>query len=129
MQRNIILDKDEMCKQLESTFKNVIITRTHDDCSIALLSRERGVLHSLGGFDLAEKCELYGIISDDRRKIKRIARYDMILELLQMPSTCKEISNKIHLNPKYTKRHLKKLCDIGLVKYTDGVYRIYLKSK
>ncbi len=122
MQRNIILDKDAMCEQLDSTFKNVISTRTHDDCSIALLSRESGVLHPLYEFDFAEKCYLYGITGCDRRTIKRIARYDLILELLQKPSTCKAISDKIHLKPRYTERHLKKLCVMGLVKYTDGVY-------
>ena len=116
MQRNIILDEGAMCEQLDSTFKNVIITRTHDDCSIALLSRENGILHFLCEFDLAEKCDLYGIMNCDRHAIKRIARYDMILELLQKPSTCKMISNKIHLKPKYTNRHLKKLCEVGLVK-------------
>ena len=124
MQRNIILDEEAMHEQLDSTFKNVIITRTHDDCSIALLSRESGVLHSLCGFDIAEKCDLYGIMNCDRRTIKRIARYDLILELLQKPSTCRTIANKIHLKPKYAKRHLKKLCDVGLVKYVDGVYRV-----
>lgn len=128
MQRNIILDEDTMCEQLDSTFKNVIITRTHDDCSIALLSRKSGVLHSLCGFDYAEKCDLYGIIGCDRRTINRVARYDLILDLLQKPSTCKAISNKIHLKPKYTKRHLNKLCNIGLVKCVKGVYRVYLKS-
>ena len=129
MQRNIILGEDAMCEQLDSTFKNVIITRTHDDCSIALLSRESGVLHSLCGLDIAEKCELYGIIGSDRRTINRIARYDLILDLLQKPSTCKAISNKIHLRPKYTKRHLNKLCNIGLIKCANGVYRVYLKSE
>lgn len=124
MQRNIILDEEAMHEQLASTFKNVIITRTHDDCSIALLSREGGVLHSLRGFDIAEKCDLYGIMCCDRRTIKRIARYDLILDLLRKPSTCKMISNKIHLKPKYTKRHLKKLCDVGLVKCADGVYHV-----
>lgn len=113
-----------MCEQLDSTFKNVIITRTHDDCSIALLSRESGVLHSLSEFDFAEKCNLYDIMSCDRRAIKRIARYDLILDLLQKPSTCKAISDKIHLKPKYTKRHLRKMCAMGLVKCTNGVYQL-----
>ena len=129
MQRNIILDEDVMCEQLDSTFKNVIITRTHDDCSIALLSRESGVLQSLCRFDFTKKCELYGIIGSDRRAKNRIARYDLILELLQKPSYCKAISNKIHLKPKFTKRHLKKLCTMGLVKCIDGVYHVYLTSR
>lgn len=122
MQRNIVLDEEVMCEQLDSTFKNVITTRTHDDCSIALLSREGGVLHSLCEFGIAEKCDLYGIMNCDRRSIKRIARYDLILELLRNPSTCKTISNKIHLKPKYTKRHLNKMRTLGLVGCTDGIY-------
>lgn len=124
MQRNIILDEDAMCEQLDSTFKNVIITKTHDDCSIALLSREYGILHSLSGFSIAEKCNLYGILYCSKCAVKRITRYDLILELLKQPSTCKGISNKIHLKPKYTKRHLKRLCDLGLAKCVDGIYRV-----
>lgn len=124
MQRNIVLEEKAMCEQLDSTFKNVIITKTHDDCSIALLSREGGILHSLRGFGIAEKCELYGINNHDRCAIKRTERYDLILDLLQKPSTCKMISNKIHLKPKYTKHHLNNLCSAGLVKYVNGVYYV-----
>ena len=124
MQRNIILDEEVMCGQLESNFKNVIITRTYDDCSIALLSRENGVLHSLGEFDIAEKRELYGISYYDRCIKKRIERYDRILELLQKPSSCKAISKSIYLKSKYTKRHLEKLCTVGLAKYSEGIYHL-----
>lgn len=124
MQRNIILNERAMCEQLDATFKNIIIARTHDDCSIALLSREGGGLHSLCGLNTLEKCDLYGVANCDRRTIKRIKRYDMILAALEKPSTCKTISNKIRLKPKYTKRHLKNLCDVGLVQYADGVYHI-----
>ena len=124
LQRNIILDEAAMCKQLDATFKKVILTRTHDDCSIALLSRENGVLHSLREFDTAEKCDLYGVMRCDRRVKKRIARYDLILGCVQKPSTCWSISKRIHLNPKYTKRHLKKLCAAGLVQYAAGNYHV-----
>lgn len=126
MQRTLILSREAMCGQLESAFKNLIITRTQDDCSIALLSRENSILHSFHNLSVSEKCELYGIMNCDKHAIKCVARYDLILELLQKPSTCKAISNKIHLKPKHTKRHLKKLCAAGLVTLADGKYRVSL---
>lgn len=124
MQRNILLDKNVMCKQLESTFKNIINTRTYDDCSVALLCRECGALHSLSKLNIAEKYELYGVKTCDKNAVKRVNRYDLIMKLLKQPSSCKVISNKIHLKPKYTKNHLQRLCGLGLVKYENGLYHL-----
>lgn len=126
MQRTLILSRDSMCKQLESAFKELIITRTQDDCSIALLSREKGVLRSLRNLSIHEKCAIYGIMNSDRHAAKRMTRYDLILDLLRKPSTCKVISSKIHLKPKYTKRHLKNMCALGLVKHANGIYFVQL---
>ena len=124
MQRNILLDEFAMRSQLESTFQNVIITRTYDDCSIALLSCENDVLHSFGKCDYFEKCELYGVKQSDKRAKKRVERYDLILSLLQNPSTLNNVSRKIHLNPQYTKRHLEHLRTIGIVKCKKGLYHV-----
>ncbi len=125
MQRNLILDEKAMCEQLDATFKNVIRTRTYDDCSLALLSREIGILHSFERFSVSEKCDVYGIAGNDRSADKRIARYDLILELLEQPATCKTLSKKLYLKPKHTKRQLQRLCSVGLVKCANGVYRVH----
>ena len=122
MQRNIILDEHAMSSQLRTTFENVITTKTFDDCSIALLSRENKILHSFSQLNYKQKCELYMIKFHDKSAKKRTMRYDSIIELLQKPLTCCAVSNKIHLPPKYTKKHLEHLRVIGLIKFTNGFY-------
>jgi len=124
MQHNVILDEETMCSRLESTFENVIAKNTHDDCSVALLCRENSILRAFADFNTDERCEMYGIKNNDRNERKRIARYDVILELLKVPLSCKAVSKKIHLKPAYTARHLKHLCSVGLVKCTDGMYQV-----
>lgn len=124
LQRNIILDEQTMHSQLESTFKNVIITRTHDDCSIALLSHENEALRTLEKLTYAEKCDLFGVRIGSRMADKRVDRYDLILESLKQPSNAVVVSRKIHLKIKYTKRHLEFLRSLGLIKFEKGMYRI-----
>lgn len=124
MRRNILLDDLSMRSQLEVTFRNVIATKTHDDCSIALIARENSILHPICDYSFAEKCELYGTRQNVKSTKKRIVRYDTILELLQDPITCAELSRKLHLKPEYTKRHLNHLCTLGLIKNKNGRYQV-----
>lgn len=124
LQRNIILDEQTMRSQLESTFKNVIITRTHDDCSIAILSHENESLRTLEKLTYVEKCDLFGVSISSRMANKRVARYDLILDILQQPANVVTVSRKIHLKIKYTRRHLEFLQSLGLVKFENGMYRV-----
>lgn len=124
LQRNIILDEQAMRSQLESTFNNVIITRTHDDCSIAILSHENESLRTLEKLTYAEKCDLFGICISSRMADKRVSRYDLILDVLQQPANVVDVSRKIHLKTKYTRRHLEFLRSLGLVKFEKGMYKV-----
>lgn len=124
MRRNILLDELSMRSQLEATFRKVIATRTHDDCSIALIARETSVLHPICDYSFGEKCELYGTKQDAKSTRRRIIRYDTILEVLQKPTTCAELSRKIHLKPEYAKRHLNHLCSLGLIRNNNGRYQV-----
>ncbi len=122
LKRNTILNEEAMCEKLEDTFKNVISTRTFDDCSIALLSRKNDILRSIDELSMMEKCDLYGIARCDVRGVKRVIRYELILELLQKPFTCNAISRKIYLKPQYTRRYLENLCAVGLVRCKNGLF-------
>lgn len=122
MQRNLLLEKSEMNAQLQITFENIVITRTQDDCSIALMSRENNILHPMYKLTFAEKCDLYDVNYKGKTAKKRVERYDEILNLIKKPMTCEALSRKIHLEAKYTRRHLEHLHSIGLLKKTNNYY-------
>lgn len=122
MQRDILVDQTFMNAQLEMTFKNVIAEKTHDDCSIAIMAKSNYALRSLNNLSFEEKCDVYGIRHKGKTAKKRIQRYEQILEILQTPANCVAVSRKIYLKPKHAWRHLKHLCDNGLLVKMDELY-------
>lgn len=124
MQHNVLVDEKTMCFQLENTFKNVIITRTQDDCSIALLSKINETLRPIIKLSYVEKCELYSIRNNNKNGRKRVARYDMMLQILQTKHHYTALAKKIRLKPRYTKRHLEHLLSIGVIKCKNGFYYV-----
>ncbi|MDO4492125.1 MAG: hypothetical protein Q4B85_13775 [Lachnospiraceae bacterium] len=117
-----MVDQTFMNAQLEMTFKNVIAEKTHDDCSIAIMAKSNYALRSLNNLSFEEKCDVYGIRRKGKTAKKRIQRYEQILEILQTPANCAAVSRKIYLKPKHAWRHLKHLCDNGLLVKIDGLY-------
>ncbi len=124
MQRNVLLDEKSMNSQLEQTFRDIISTKTHDDCSIAILARESPVLRPLKLLSETEKAELYKISPKEKNRTKRIKRYDSLVKILKTPQSCAAVSKKIHLKYQYTKRHLQHLCLIGLAVSENGIYHV-----
>ena len=122
MQRTCLIDSDVMHDQLENTLASVITQNTQDDCSIAILARPIGALYSLENLSFEERLKLFQIDLTDPHVKKRIARYDMIICLLTVPQSLQQISRKIHLNPKYTKRHLNQLFEAGIITKVGSQY-------
>lgn len=122
LKHNIMLKEAAMEEQLRQTFQNLIIPKTHDDCSIVLMSRDSEHIHSIEEMTYKEKCEVYKISPNDKHVKKRIRRYDAIVMTIDKPEGCVTISQKIHLKPKYTRKQLNYLCELGLFKYKNGLY-------
>ena len=122
LKHNMMLNEQAMDEQLNQTFVNIIVPKTHDDCSIALMSRDGEHIHSIDKMTDKEKCEVYGINSNDKAIKKRVKRYDEIVDITATPERCVAISKKIHLKPRYTKRQLEYLCELGLLKCENGLY-------
>ena len=123
MQRNVLIGEEIMNSQLEKTFRDIIATRTHDDCSIAILCRNSETLRSFDQLSIDEKCEVFNIADWDNNKKKRIKRYEEILDILNVPHTCPEVAKKIHLKARFTRNHLDSLCAAGLAVVDNGKYQ------
>jgi hypothetical protein len=121
MQRTCLIDSEAMERQLESALTSVIVPNTLDDCSIAILARPLGMLQPLEEVSAAERMALLQI-GPGRCANKRMERYDTILQLLVTPQSIQQIAQNIHLAPKYTKQHLNKLLEIGVIQKVGAQY-------
>ena len=119
---NVMLNENAMANQLRQTFNDIIIQKTKDDCSIALMSRECDHIRSIERMSEQEKSEVYMLFSNDNSIRKRVRRYDEIIAILDGPKRCEEISKKIHLRPKHTRKRLEHLCNLGLINYKNGYF-------
>lgn len=116
-----ILPESVVRDQLQKSFETVIRNATRDDCSIAILSQ--------GGddaryFDLPmrEKQALLQINGDMPNAKKRMQRYETILKMLVSPHNRNQIAKAVHIKPKYIKKHLDRLMQLGLIEKDGCVY-------
>lgn len=126
MHRTCLIGRDTMKAQLEDAFTSVISKNTQDDCSIAILARPSAKLCPINALDFKERRKLYGIAEPDRRVHRRMNRYDAILIIAEAPCTLKQIARRIHLKPKYARKHVDRLVLLGLL--TKGGH-FYQRSK
>ncbi len=109
-----VVREGSLHETVRDSFNGVVVNATMDDCSVAMLARseEADMLDRFGTDGCAD---FFGISSKDRRKEKRVKRYMQLIELYGQGLSLKEISARVHLSPKYTKRHLKRLRQIGII--------------
>lgn len=123
MHRTCLIDSKTMKAQLEYAFTSVISKNTQDDCSIAILARPSAMLRPMDGLDFKERQELYGIAGPEHCANRRVKRCDAILALTETPCSLKQIASRIHLKPKYTRKHVDKLIALGLLIKRGKLYQ------
>lgn len=123
MHRTCLIDSETMESQLEDAFTSVISKNTQDDCSIAILARPSETLRPIDTLDFKERQELYNIAEPGRCVHRRVDRCDAILEIAGTPCSLKQIARKIHLKPKYTRKHINRLILLGLIKKRGNLYQ------
>jgi serine/threonine protein phosphatase PrpC len=122
MQRNCLLNTKTMKTQLHNTLAFIISKKTDDDCSIAILSREHGVLRPYENLNFLEKCDLLNIKPRDKASMKRVIWFDAALQSLVLPKSIKQLSHEFNLKPKYIKRIIESLTLSGLVENNGALY-------
>jgi hypothetical protein len=127
MHRTCLTNSKVMRSQLVEMLSTVISKNTQDDCSIAILARPFGKLRPLEDMSFDERRELFRISYKDKQLDKRVTRYDYIVELLMTEMTLKQVARDIHLKPKYAKRHLDRLVNVGLISKCGTLYSRCMK--
>lgn len=123
MHRTCLISKETMKGQLEDAFTSVIAKNTQDDCSIAILARSSAMLCPIDTLGFKERQELYGIKGAERCVHKRVSRFDTILTITEAPCSLMQIARKIHLKPKYARKHIDRLIALGLLVNKRGLYK------
>lgn len=123
MHRTCLIGSETMKAQLEDAFTSVISKNTQDDCSIAIMARPSATLCPIDGLDFKERQELYGIAEPERCAHRRVNRCDAILVITEAPCSLKQIARRIHLKPKYTRKHVDKLISLGVLIKRGNLYQ------
>lgn len=122
MRHNVMMPRDILLPMLAESFERVVVPHTQDDCSIALLSRAKGILGDYYTLPPRLRCELLEI-GYNRGADRRLGQYDEILRLLEKWGSVPQLSREIHLDAKYVKRRLKRLTNAGLVIRKGPLYQ------
>lgn len=124
MEKSMVVRANELQEQLKKSFENVIVKATTDDCSIAILTKSSEDFVGYMQLSNAEKCRILGI--NPKTSKKTIKRYSDILVYLLKDKSLTEITRKIHLNIKYTKRYIDRLSTLNFIEKNGSYYHTIL---
>ncbi|UWP69556.1 PP2C family serine/threonine-protein phosphatase [Subdoligranulum variabile] len=127
MQMSIYLPADKLHELLLRSFEELITQNTTDDCSIAILTNDRDCFHGFCSLPTTRQKEILCLSS--RASTVRLHRYCEILQLLQDKHTLRQVSLHIHLKPRHTLRHLRRLLSLHLIERQGAYYKSILILK
>lgn len=110
-----LLHSEYIEEQLKESFETIIKQATMDDCSIAMLIKDKVGYYGYNGFTVTDKEKLFGMSHGKKGNKRKIRKMDMLLKLMENPCSLTTISRKIHLKKKYTKRYLQFLLVRNLI--------------
>lgn len=117
-------NEEAMEELVDNTFREVISKKTFDDCSICLILVGEDEVCSAYELNYETLCERLGIYPNPYlRSRKRLNRYKLILDYTKEPRTINEISSKLKLRSKYTKKVVDRLVEKEALEI-DGIYYV-----
>lgn len=113
--------KNKMEKLVKGIFDDVIINRTSDDCSIAVLANNNITDEQFALLNKKEKCQLFDKAINTQ--IKFLDERFKILKYINEPKSLEEIASYINLSNQNTDYRLKHLMSLGMVEVVNGKYK------
>lgn len=106
--------------RIREFFETIAEKHTLDDCSLICFSNVDNF--SFESLSFTEKCDFLNLRATKRRTMRR---YFAILErLFYQPLSCKELSKKVHLKPRYLEKRLQHLIKLGVVENSENLYHL-----
>lgn len=119
-----LFKEDKVKKSLEESFENLILKKTLDDCSIALIVKKSYGKKVYKAIKKEEKINILGLKGKNGKfKSKKLYEYEEILEISnKTPLSQKEICEKISLKNRYLRKEIKALEKVGLITFKNKKY-------
>ena len=122
MQLCKVVSIEKLEEQLLDSFETTIKQATNDDCSIVLMVENDLFV----GFNSVSAYEKKTLLKNRKLSKKQIKRYTQILNELSESRSLDYISRKIHLKPRFAKKHLQRLIELDFVEQTANGYTTIL---
>lgn len=104
--------------RLTQSFKELIRTKTSDDCSMVIMMMDKAYYEL--GID-----ERLGIFRLKRGENKTLKKFENILELLEQPCSLSTLASKLYLKQKHANKALLRLRQLGFVGKKDELYKSF----
>lgn len=96
---------------LQESFSQSVTAATKDDCSIVLMAARQQ-----DAFTDERLCQVLSIPEQPKQRERQLHRYRTILTVAQKPVTLQQIALYIHLKPRHTRKYLRKLVAVRLLR-------------
>lgn len=126
MDLSLIVNPLKVQEQLKHSFETVISKATSDDCSIAILVKDKADFDGYLNLSDEAKCSILKLDYADSSIKRKLKRYNTILEYLQESRTLAELAREIHLKEKFALKHIDKLRGLNLVESKNGKFQTIL---
>lgn len=105
-------------------FKNIVVKKTFDDCSIAFLVKRDGETSKYSQLSFEEKCELLLVNAAARNSKYVLAKTENVFRTLQHPATIGELSDALGIKSiGYLEKKLNKFIKAGMIIKGDELYQ------
>lgn len=104
-------------------FKNAVIKKTTDDCSIAILVKRDRNTSKYYDLSFEAMCDIFSINYKANNAKYVLQRVESLIRALQLPASINDLTIRTGIKTSgYLKKRLKKLIDKNLVKEEAGIY-------
>lgn len=113
----------EVKQGVSELFKNAIIKKTTDDCSIAIILRRDSSTSKYNSLSFEERCEIFSINHTLNNSKYTLQRAEVLIQALQSPVSIDDLTVKSGIKTvSYLKKRLENLIENNLVKKDEEMY-------
>ncbi len=117
---SLMYSKDDVHNEITNFFTTSIGTKTLDDCSVVYMVKHKRMIDTFCQMSYNEQLDLLGIKRATSHERKRYRRFCDVIRFCETERSLQAISKRIKLKPKYGKKYVHVLVEMGMLKKGKG---------